>query len=102
MPSDRLGRCVDSLTPPISSAVLLLPQSAYRLLLDFLKFDKVFCNSVVPRFHQLGWVSLSLVNAESEKGQQIRPTSVGEEQRDGCRRASGSAALAFPQKQIKE
>ena len=46
-----------------------LPQSAWRLLIDFLQFDRTFCHSVTPVFRPLGFVSLVLTyEAEPAKG----------------------------------
>ena len=46
-----------------------LPQSAWRLLIDFLLFDRTFCHRVTPVFRPLGVVTLVLTyEAEQEKG----------------------------------
>ncbi len=46
-----------------------LPQSAWRLLIDFLQFDRAFCHRVSPVFRPLGFVSLVLTyEAEPAKG----------------------------------
>ena len=46
-----------------------LPQSAWRLLIDFLLFDRTFCHNVTPLFRPLGFVTLVLTyEAEQEEG----------------------------------
>ena len=46
-----------------------LPQSAWRLLIDLLLFDRTFCHRVTPVFRSLGFVTLVLTyEAEPEKG----------------------------------
>ena len=35
-----------------------LPQPAWRLIIDYLKFDHSFCHDIVPYFYPLGVVRL--------------------------------------------
>ena len=42
----------------------LLPASAYRLLLDFLRFDYSFCHYAIPYFKSFGYVTLYLADAK--------------------------------------
>ncbi len=67
--ADSLGRSLETVKPPIYRAAWLLPQSAYRLLMDFLRCETTFCNHIVPHFHEFGWVTL-------------RPTRVKEPEED--------------------
>ncbi len=47
----------------------VLPQGAWRLLIDFLLFDRTFCHRVTPVFRPLGFVTLVLTyEAEQKKG----------------------------------
>ena len=62
--SDSLGRSLETVKPPVCRAAWLLPQSAYRLLMDFLRCDRAFCNHVIPRFHDFGWVTLRPTRAK--------------------------------------
>ena len=70
MPTDRLGRSVETVVAPSKSA-WVLPQSAYRLLVDYLRGDHTFCNHVVPLFHPFGWVTLRLT-AHAQEPQEGR------------------------------
>ena len=36
--------------------IKLLPQAAWRLLIDFLRFDRGFCHMIIPYFCPLGYV----------------------------------------------
>ena len=40
--------------------IKLLPQAAWRLLIDYLMFDRWFCNAVIPYFRPLGYVVLCI------------------------------------------
>ena len=40
----------------------LLPQAAYKLLLEFLWRDQAFCYLVLPRWHPNGYISLLLTS----------------------------------------
>ena len=40
--------------------IKLLPQAAWRLLIDCLMFDRWFCNAVIPYFRPLGYVVLCI------------------------------------------
>ena len=46
-----------------------LPAAAYRLLLDFLRFDHGWCHYVTPVFSLGGWVTLHLNAAETREVQ---------------------------------
>ena len=54
--------------------VPVLPQAAWRLLIDFLQFDYQFCNYVIPYFRPLGIVSLYLSNKCPAAGAQRTPS----------------------------
>ena len=56
---DSLGRAAIAQAPPPDR--LALPQNAYRLLLDFLRCERSFCNYIVPIFRPFGWISLRVV-----------------------------------------
>lgn len=71
MSVDSLGRSVETVAPPVNieRAAWVLPQSAYRLLVDFLRAERAFCNHVIPHFHAFGWVRLRPTRAkEPEEG----------------------------------
>ena len=70
--TDSLGRCVTTLTPPVERP-WVLPQRAYRLLVDFLKCDAAWCNRVVPEFQAYGWVLLRATHAEPQEGRTVGP-----------------------------
>ena len=40
--------------------IKLLPQAAWRLLIDYLMFDRWFCNAAIPYFRPLGYVVLCI------------------------------------------
>ncbi len=97
---DSLGRCREAIIAPAASS-WVLPHSAYRLLLDFLRCERTFCNKVVPTFHPFGWVTLRAAHAkESQEGERMGKIDIGEERSyHGRRRLRNSSALALPQKQ---
>ena len=41
----------------------LLPQAAWRLLINYLMFDRWFCNTIIPYFRPLGYVSVCISDA---------------------------------------
>ena len=43
-----------------------LPQSAWRLIIDYLQCDHHFCNDIVPYFYPLGFVRLYIRNAPQQ------------------------------------
>ena len=67
---DALGRTAiraDDVRSLSDVLIPLLPHPAWRLLLDFLRCDKTFCNKVVPIFHQGGSVTLLLPALDDSK-----------------------------------
>ena len=60
---DGLGRTNQDLLPRVGfapqEARIVIPQAAYRNLIDFLQCDPSFCNHAIPTFLPLGWVSLT-------------------------------------------
>ena len=40
--------------------IKLLPQAAWRLLINYLMFDRWFCNAIIPYFRPLGYVSVCI------------------------------------------
>ena len=40
--------------------IKLLPQAAWRLLIDYLMFDRWFCHSIIPHFRPFGYVMLCI------------------------------------------
>ena len=46
---------------------IVIPQNAYRNLIDYLRFDWSFCNHAIPTFLPMGWVSLNFHLAPREK-----------------------------------
>ena len=36
--------------------IKLLPNAAWRLLIEYLMFDRWFCNTIIPYFRPLGYV----------------------------------------------
>ena len=73
--TDALGRSVASLTSPVQRR-WVLPQSAYRLLVDFLRCDAAWCNRVVPEFQAYGWVLLRRRMRSRRKAEQLAKTKV--------------------------
>ena len=69
--TDSLGRSSTTLVLPTYRWVL--PQAAWRLLLDFLKCESSFCNKVVPIFLPYGWIKLRAIHdAQPEESGQVR------------------------------
>ena len=72
---DGLGRASQICERPpngFSSTALLqapivIPQTAYRNLIDYLRFDPSFCNHAIPTFLPMGWVSLNFHRAPQDK-----------------------------------
>ena len=57
---DSLGRTSQDVMPSYGKLrAILLPQAAYRNIIDFLQLDTTFCNHAIPTFYPMGWVSLS-------------------------------------------
>ena len=54
---DSLGRACQISARPRSGFVI--PQTAYRTLIDYLQCDPSFCNHAIPTFLPMGWVSLA-------------------------------------------
>ena len=54
--------------------IKLLPQAAWRLLINYLMFDRWFCNAIIPYFRPLGYVSVCISDA--------RPTGEGSSPQD--------------------
>jgi len=73
---DNLGQAIP--TPPhIDRRDIIIPYiplSAYRLLIDFLKFDSGFCNYAIPHFHDAGGVTIYLAHeTESQSSERSCP-----------------------------
>ena len=81
---DSLGRSVSTQSRPAGQ--LVLPNNAYRLLVDFLKCERSFCNYVVPAFLPFGWVSLSVVRLPCD----LPPTRQGRLSDQGPSRTKGA------------
>ena len=96
---DGLGRAVGAMAPPADR--LVLPQSAYRLLVDFLKCERSFCNYIVPIFRPFGWISLCVVRHDlpsTRCGTQSGPEPGGATVTEWCQereRRAGHPALAL-------
>ena len=54
--------------------IKLLPQAAWRLLIDYLMVGRWFCNAIIPYFRPLGYVSVCISDA--------RPTGDGASPQD--------------------
>ena len=65
---DSLGRACQISARPCNGFVI--PQTAYRSLIDYLQCDPSFCNHAIPTFLPLGWVSLAF--HQSQREQSIR------------------------------
>ena len=102
----KLGRSTGTTERPstiLYSEWVLLPQAAYRLLIDYLRCDPVFCNCVVPRFLPFGWVVLSVIDEKPQACQPVREGHAGErELRNGRRRLGGTASMAVQEEQSEE
>ena len=69
--TDSLGRaCVCLMRPTGEYDGLVIPGSAYRLLIDFLRFDHNFCQYALPTFLPYGWVSLTFIQPRREANQE--------------------------------
>ena len=89
---DALGRCEEAVVSPANDA-WVLPQRAYRLLVEFLQCEAAFCNRVVPTFHRFSWVSLRAAangDEEPEKSQRAVPGGAEEWSCYNRRRRLGS------------
>ena len=80
---DNLGQAIP--TPPHIDRhdiiIPYIPLSAYRLIIDFLKFDSGFCNYAIPYFHDKGGVTVYLTDEkESQSSERSRTGEVEKRQ----------------------
>ena len=97
--TDSLGRaCICAVRPSGEHGLFVLPSSAYRLLLDYLQFDRAFCHDAIPKFLPYGWVSLSFHQKQSNEQRAILPeyamTTYGPRTRYAIARACVHRAIA--------
>ena len=78
----------------------VLPQAAWRLLIDLLKCDRGFCHAVVPYFHNLGQVTayisrkpLHILRGSSDRRAAEPPPGLGLGQRVGRHRPAAILAV---------
>ena len=75
--TDSLGRaCVCLMRPTGEYDGLVIPGSAYRLLIDFLRFDHNFCQYALPTFLPYGWVSLTFIQPRREANQEEQQRTI--------------------------
>ena len=96
---DKLGRSLDALAQP--TGYLVLPQEAYRRVVDFLRCEHTFSHYVMPTFLHFGWVVLGITVHESpltHYGGQAEAEAKGSEGAE-CRkeRARKAVRLALAQ-----
>ena len=66
---DSLGRACQISVRPRSGFVI--PQTAYRSLIDFPQCDPSFCNHAIPTFLPLGWVSLAFHQPQRDESNRM-------------------------------
>ena len=71
---DSIGRACQISVRPRGGVVI--PQTAYRCLIDYLQCDPTFCNHAIPTFLPMGWVSLAFHDPRQSIRMQVTEPNV--------------------------